>query len=195
MAPKSSKTQVKELLLKYLNLHEQQLEKNCDPWQLTHLSLLPPQLEGALHTSDPGRTHWKTKLQLRWHEACKPRCPLVLMAKDLAKLSDVPALRRGMQCFRIKKCVAPSTGHWLSHGSLQTPWQNKDIAAGLQNQTAHGAFAIQSWMAGACWPTSNTEVWPQATDQKHVTTALMPLCVLSINPENGDNVSSYGLDF
>lgn len=71
------------------------------------------------------------------------------MARDLAKLSDVPALRRDMQYFRIKKYVAPSAGPWLPNGSLPTPRQNKDIVAGLQNQTGHGlhghgAFAIQS---------------------------------------------------
>lgn len=54
------------------------------------------QLEGVLHTGDPGRTHWKNKLQLRRRAACEPKRPPVLMARDLAKLSDVPTLRRDM---------------------------------------------------------------------------------------------------
>lgn len=54
------------------------------------------------------------------HAACEPSCPPVLMARDTAKLSDVPALRRHMRYFRIKKYAAPSTGHWLPSGSLKT---------------------------------------------------------------------------
>lgn len=50
--------------------------------------------------------------------ACEPSCPPVLMAGDIAKLSDVPVLRRDMRYFRIKKYAAPSTGHWLPRGSL-----------------------------------------------------------------------------
>lgn len=138
----------------------------------------PAQLEGALRTSDPGRTHWKNKLQLRRRTACEPRCPPVLMARDLAKLSGVPALRRDMLYFRIKKYAAPSMGHWLPSGSLQMPQQKEDIATPLQNQTALSAFAIWSWIAGASCPVINTEGWPQATDQNRVTTALMPLCFI-----------------
>lgn len=131
--------------MKHLSLHEHQLEVKCDSWEVVHLSLLlwhsQKDMGGALHASDPGRTHWKSKLQ-QWHcAACEPACSPVLMAAD-RKAVRYLSTNEGYTVFQDKEACGSFKG---------APVANHQPADTItKNQTGCGASATQCPVAAAC---------------------------------------------
>lgn len=105
-------------------------------------------------------------------EAHEPGCSSVLVATD-SKAVRQPSTEEGYTAFQDKEACGSFKGAPVANH------QPADTMA--KNQTGCGVFATQCPVASACWPRSNAEGWPWSTDQKCVTTALMPLCVLLIN--------------
>lgn len=105
-------------------------KQNAATYPLKPVPLAQP--EGALCASDPGRTHWKSKLQLGHCAAREPGCSPVLTATD-RKAARYPSTGEGYAAFQGKEACGSFKGALVANqlvASLQTPSQRTKLAAG-----------------------------------------------------------------
>lgn len=111
----------------------------------------PGMTRGALHASDPGRTHWKSELQPGHCESHEPGCSSVLTATG-RKAVRYPSSEEGHTAFQDKEACG------FFKGAPVTNHQPADTIA--KNQIGCRGFATQCPVSSAAWPRSNAEGWP-----------------------------------